>query len=162
MRLSELNILGIDPGIGRVGYGLILARGGDLHLKTYGVIETSKRMPTGERLRHIHAALLRLISKHHPDRIAVEKLFFSKNIKTATVVGEARGVILLVAAEATIPVVDYSPQEVKQAVTGYGNAEKRQLQRMVQALFRLKRPPTPDDAADAIALAVCGAQQSLR
>jgi crossover junction endodeoxyribonuclease RuvC len=156
MRNSNLTILGVDPGIGRVGYGVVRSRGSELALVACGVIETSKKLPVGQRLARIRDGLAQLVSAHRPDRIAIEKLFFSKNVTTAMVVGEARGVIQLAAADARVPVMEYAPAHIKQAVTGYGNADKRQVQRMVQVLFGLKKAPRSDDAADAVAIAVCG------
>lgn len=154
--MSNPPILGIDPGIARVGYGVVVQDRGHLHLRAYGTIETSQRLPQAERLRQIHNSILKLIADFRPRRVAVEKLYHSKNVKTALSVGEARGVILLAATEENVPVAEFSPQEVKLAVTGYGKAEKGQVQRMLRLLFHLEQPPSPDDAADAIALAVCG------
>lgn len=161
MRNSNLTILGIDPGIGRVGYGVVRSRGADLSLLTYGAIETPKNTAVGDRLATINRQVRHLIATHAPDRIAVERLYFSKNVTTAMVVGEARGVILLAAADAHIPVVEYSPSVVKQSLTGYGTADKRQMQRMVQVIFKLKELPRPDDAADAVAIALCGSHPQL-
>ncbi len=158
MPTSDLTVLGIDPGLGRLGYGLVRRRRGELTLNSFGVIETPKHLPVGQRLKAIHRQLRGLIKTHRPHRMAVEKLFFSKNVKTALVVSEARGVVLLAAAETNTPLYEFSPQAVKLSVAGYGQADKHQVQRMIQAQFRLKRPPSPDDAADAIALAVCGMQ----
>lgn len=152
-----MTILGLDPGIARLGYGVLVCERGTEHAVAYGVIAT----PTGElgpRLVSLRAQLQQLIVLHQPQRIVVEKLFFSKNVKTATAVGEARGVILLTCAEAGVSVVEVSPQEVKQAVTGYGAADKRQVQKMVQALLKLDVMPQPDDAADALAVALAGAR----
>jgi crossover junction endodeoxyribonuclease RuvC len=156
---SNLTVIGIDPGIGRVGYGVVRSQGQKLTLIACGVIETSKRLPVGQRLTQIRNELATLVSTHHPHRISLEKLYFSKNVTTAMTVGEARGVIQLVAADAHIPVMEYAPSHVKQAITGYGNADKRQVQRMVQVLFKLKTPPRSDDAADAVAIAICGSHR---
>ncbi len=156
MPSSNLTILGVDPGIGRVGYGVVRSRGSELTLIACGVIETSKNLKVGQRLAQIRDEIAKLIAVHHPDRMAIEKLYFSKNVSTAMVVGEARGTIQLAAADASIPVMEYAPSLVKLAVTGYGHADKRQIQRMVQVLFGLKKAPRSDDAADAVAVAVCG------
>lgn len=151
-------ILGIDPGIARMGFGVIE----EVKLKAraidYGCFETNKAVPHAERLLAIHNELTRLIQKHHPTKVAVEQLFFSKNVKTALQVGEARGVIMLTCAELKVPVVEISPKEVKQALTGYGQADKRQMQKMIQLLLGLKEMPKSDDAADALAIALAGAR----
>ncbi|MBI4426121.1 MAG: crossover junction endodeoxyribonuclease RuvC [Candidatus Kerfeldbacteria bacterium] len=153
---SELIVLGIDPGLGRTGYGVVRLADGSLSLKTCGTIETPARQPVGQRLATLHRNLHDLMTKHRPDRMAVEQLFFSTNVKTAMVVSQARGVVMLAAAEHRLPIQEFSPLTVKQSVTGYGQANKRQVQRMLQLLFKLDRPPHPDDAADAVAVAVCG------
>lgn len=155
-RPSELTVLGIDPGLGRLGYGVVRLRDGQLRLQTFGTIETPAGSPVADRLATLHRRLGQLIVKHRPDRLAVEQLFFSTNVKTAMSVSQARGVVMLTAAEHRLPVGEFSPPTVKQAVTGYGQSDKRQVQRMLQLLFRLPRPPHPDDAADAIAVAICG------
>lgn len=159
MPSSNLTVLGVDPGISRVGYGIVRSHGSTLTLVACGVIGTSKRLPVGQRLARIRNELVALIATYHPHRISLEKLYFSKNVTTAMTVGEARGAIQLVAADARIPVMEYAPSHVKQAVTGYGNADKRQVQRMVQVLFKLKAAPRSDDAADAVAIAVCGSHR---
>lgn len=160
MQSSNSTILGIDPGLGRVGFGVVFLRRGTPSLGRFGVIETPKGLPAGERLMLIHKRLLALIRETRPDRIGIEKLFFSKNVKTALMVGEARGVLLLAAAETGVPIMEITPSAMKLAVVGYGAAEKRQVQRMLQVQFHLEHPPTPDDAADAIAIALCGARPS--
>lgn len=151
-------ILGIDPGVARLGYGIIEETKQNVRAIAYGCFETPAKMPHAERLAHIHKELTRLIKKYQPDKIAVEKLFFSKNVKTALSVGEARGVILMTAATAGTPLVEISPKEVKQTLTGYGQADKPQMQRMIQLLLKLKNIPKPDDAADALAIALAGAR----
>lgn len=148
-------ILGLDPGVARLGYGVVESDGHRDRCITYGVLTTPKG-ELGPRLVVLRSALQQLIATHRPDRIVIEQLFFSKNVKTATVVGEARGVILLTCTESGVPVVEVSPQDVKQAVAGYGAAGKPQVQRMVQALLALDAIPQPDDAADALAVALCG------
>ena len=156
MRNSNLTVLGVDPGFGRVGYGVVRSQGSAFTLLACGVIETSKRHPVSQRLAWIRDGITELIATHRPQRVAIEKLYFSKNVTTALTVGEARGIVQLAAADAHIPVMEYVPSHVKQAVTGYGNADKRQVQRMIQVLFKLKNAPRSDDAADAVAIAVCG------
>ena len=152
-------ILGIDPGIARMGWGVVEeVRGGKPRAIAYGCFETGKETPHEERLRAVHDELTKLIKKHEPGKIAVEKLFFSKNVKTALTVGEARGVIMLTCAELSIPVVEISPKEVKQALTGYGQADKKQMQKMIQLILGLREIPKPDDAADALAIALSGAR----
>ncbi|MFH1099101.1 MAG: crossover junction endodeoxyribonuclease RuvC [Candidatus Uhrbacteria bacterium] len=157
---SAMIVLGLDPGIARLGYGVIASERGSDRCVAFGVIETPKG-EIGLRLIALRNALRDLFALHQPDRICVERLYFSKNIKTAIVVGEARGVILLACAEAGVPVVEVQPQDVKQAVTGYGAADKKQVQLMVQALLKLPELPTPDDAADALAVALCGARMRI-
>lgn len=155
-------ILGLDPGIDRLGYGVITVDGPQAIPVTFGVLTTRRGDALPQRLRDLHEALVELLRTHPCDRVCVEQLYFSKNVKTATVVGEARGVILLTCALAGRAVVEVSPQAVKQAVAGYGAAEKRQVQRMVQALLRLPTLPKPDDAADALAVALAGARCSVQ
>jgi crossover junction endodeoxyribonuclease RuvC len=150
-------ILGIDPGIGRVGYGVIEQTGSKLKAVKYGCIETPKTDDHGLRLQMIKTDLGKIIREHKPEVIGVEKLFFQKNVKTAGVVGEARGVILLLASECGAKVVEVGPGQVKQALTGYGSADKNQMQQMVKILFKLDEVPRPDDAADALAVAYAAA-----
>lgn len=149
-------ILGIDPGLATTGFGLIQAGGqGEYQYVEYGVISTPAGLSNAERLMILFNSLTELIERHQPCSSAVEKLYFQKNVKTALSVGQARGVTLLTLAQAGLPVFEYNPNEVKQAVCGYGNADKRQVQLMVQALLHLQEMPTPDDAADALAVAIC-------
>jgi crossover junction endodeoxyribonuclease RuvC len=147
-------VLGIDPGTATTGYAVV-GQEDDLYLVTYGVITTSAKWALPERLLAIHQQLSSLIQQHQPTEVAVEELFFSKNARTAMSVGHARGVVLLAAAQAGLPIAHYKPAEVKQAVAGYGGADKRQVQDMVRLLLGLDRVPTPDDAADAVAVAIC-------
>lgn len=149
-------VLGIDPGTATTGFGLV-EETSDKELKVidFGVILTKPSDPQEKRLQQIHHAVKDLMLLHHPDSGAVEKLFFQKNVTNALAVGQARGVVLLAFAEAAIPFEEYSPQDVKISVTGYGAAEKRQVQLMVQSLLGLKDLPKPDDAADALAIAIC-------
>lgn len=154
-----IKILGIDPGFGRVGYGIIeQAAKGDWKAVAYGCIET----PTGEsfvdRLGELHKKIIELIYKYKPSRMAVEDLFFFKNAKTAIKVGQARGAVLLAAVNNKIPVDEFTPLQVKQAITGYGRAEKCQMQKMVPLILGLKGVIKSDDAADALAVALCSAQ----
>ena len=148
--------LGIDPGTAITGYGLVREnKDGNLEAVDYGVITTGSKLPLEERLLKIYTELEELILLHKPSSGAVEKVFFSTNAKTAMSVGHARGVILLVLAKNGVPIVDYSPMDVKQAVVGYGIAEKMQVQQMVKAILNLDDIPKPDDAADALAVAIC-------
>jgi len=147
--------LGIDPGTATTGYGLVrLTPDGDLEAVTFGVIVTPPNMPAHERLLMLYRDLTELIAEHRPDCCAVEKLFFQRNVSTAIAVGQARGVVLLSIAEAGREVAEYTPNEIKQAVVGYGAADKRQVQEMVRTLLRLTELPKPDDAADALAVAI--------
>lgn len=156
-----MRVLGIDPGTATTGFGLVVGADGraqDLELVDYGVIRTAASTPMPDRLREIYEGLGELIEELRPDAMAVEELFFSSNVTTAITVGQARGVILLAGAQAGLPVHGYKPNEVKQAITGYGAADKQQMQDMVRMLLHLPAPPRPDDAADAIAIALCHLQ----
>ena len=149
-------VLGIDPGTAITGYGLVKENSqGELEVVSYGVINTRAGTPLEDRLLIIFTQLQELIKLHQPVSSAVEKLFFQRNVKTALAVGHARGVALLALAERHIPVSHYTPAEVKQAVSGYGGADKAQVQHMVKALLQLDEIPQPDDAADALAVAIC-------
>ncbi len=148
-------VLGVDPGTARTGYGIVERDGSRLRAIDYGCFETLSTTPAAERLMHIHQAISELIAEHHPSQVGVERLFFNKNVQTAFAVGQARGVVLLAAAQAGLPVFEYGPHEVKIAVTGYGRAQKDQVQRMVQTLLGLPELPRPDDIADALAVAIC-------
>lgn len=149
--------LGIDPGTAILGFGVII---GDSQpeLVDVGVLETSSSMPMAQRLKAIFEGITALLVEHQPDAVAIEQLFFSRNVTTAIAVGQARGVALLAAAQAGIPVSEYSPSEVKHAVVGYGKADKRQIQEMVRLILNLRVAPQPDDAADALAVALCHVQ----
>jgi crossover junction endodeoxyribonuclease RuvC len=147
--------LGIDPGTAITGYGFVEGDGDSLTLTTYGAITTPADMPLAQRLQQIYRELRALISEWQPETAAVEELFFSKNARTALAVGHARGVALLALVDAGLPIQEYKPAEVKQAVAGYGNAPKQQVQGMVQLLLNLDGIPRPDDAADALAVAIC-------
>jgi crossover junction endodeoxyribonuclease RuvC len=148
-------ILGIDPGTARCGLGVIEKKGNSLKAVSYGLIESDKQRPQAERLEVVFVEVTRAIKKHKPDVVAVEKLFFSRNVKTAMSVGEARGVILLCAQLAGVEIREYSPMEVKMALTGYGMADKNQVLQMTKAVLKMKETPKPDDVADALAIAVC-------
>ncbi len=149
-------VLGIDPGTATTGYGLIRQTDdGGLEAVDYGAILTPAKMPMPERLASLYEQLQEILLLHRPDSSAVEKLFFQKNVKTALSVGQGRGVVLLALAQAKLPVGEYTPNEIKQAVTGYGSAGKQQMQEMVRMLLGLEERPKPDDAADALAVAIC-------
>ncbi len=150
-----MRVLGIDPGTATTGYAVVEEEAGRLTLVTMGVISTPAKTPLPTRLQQIYRELLTLVSEHQPDASAVEELFFSRNARTAMSVGHARGVTLLALAEAGLSIAEYTPMQVKQAVTGYGNADKRQVQEMVRMLLALADLPRPDDAADAAAVAIC-------
>ncbi len=153
---SEI-ILGIDPGYATIGFGLIRAGGGRYFHLRHGAITTPADLPLHERLRILYADMTSLIAAQRPDAAGIEKLYFNTNTTTAIAVAEARGVILLALADANIPIFEYSPSEVKQAVVGYGKAEKAQMMEMTRALLSLPARPKPDDAADALAIALCHA-----
>lgn len=150
-------VLGIDPGTAMTGYGVVERSGSRLRLIDYGCLETPSTDALPQRLLQIHTGLEALIVAHNPDLLGVERLFFNKNVQTAFAVGQARGVALLIAAQHGLPVLEFGPHEVKVAVTGYGRAPKEQVQRMVQALLGMATLPRPDDAADALAVAICSA-----
>ena len=148
--------IGIDPGTATTGYGLVRENeDGSLSAVDYGAILTSNEMPMQLRLLELHHRLHQILLLHQPSSGAVEKLFFQKNVRTAIAVGQARGVVLLTFAECGITTAEYTPLEVKQAVVGYGGADKNQVQQMVRALLNLPDIPRPDDVADAIAIAIC-------
>ncbi len=148
-------VLGIDPGTAITGYGLVEALGNKLKVVDYGCVRTPANTPLEYRLQTIYAALVNLISQYNPDHLAIEELFFNKNVRTALSVGHARGVIILAAANAGLEVFEYTPLQVKQAVVGYGRADKAQVQFMVKTLLCLSETPKPDDVADALAIAIC-------
>jgi crossover junction endodeoxyribonuclease RuvC len=152
-------VLGIDPGSAALGYGVIDDAGGRLRSLEFGCLTTSPDLPLAERLVAIHACVAGLIASHRPALVGVERLFFSRNVQTAFAVGQARGVVLLAAAQAAIPIREATPNEVKVAVAGYGSADKIQVQQMVAAILGLAEPPRPDDAADALAMAICVAHR---
>jgi crossover junction endodeoxyribonuclease RuvC len=154
-------VIGIDPGTALTGYGLVSRRvGGSIKLVDYGVIRTPSNQPMATRLVKLHQELDVLLKRHKPRQAAVERLFFQKNVTTAISVGQARGVVLLALAQAGLSVEEYTPQDIKIAVTGYGAADKGQMQRMVKMLLAMDELPRPDDAADALAVAICHAHSA--
>ena len=148
-------VLGIDPGLATTGYGLVRETEGELQAVGYGTVTTMAKRSLPERLQQIYTELSTLIQRYRPDESAVEELFFSRNVRTAMSVGQARGVVLLALADGGLPVTDYSPLTIKQAVSGFGGADKIQMQTTVRILLRLESLPRPDDAADALAVAIC-------
>ncbi len=150
-------ILGVDPGTATMGYGILEKVGNHYRALSYGILETPKTLPAPERLRQLHEGLHALIEKFQPDVLVTEQLLFSANRRTAIQVARAIGVALLTAAQHRLPWYEYTPMQVKQAVTGYGGADKKQVQQMVQRLLALPEIPKPDDAADALALCICHA-----
>ena len=150
-----MKIFGIDPGSERTGYGCIETAGSRHHLISYGSLSAPARATFPEKLKHIHAGLVALLAAHRPDCVAVETIFYSRNVRSALKLGHARGIALLAASEAGLSVVEYAPAEIKRAVVGYGRAEKHQVQQMIQLLLGLATPPSPHDAADALAVAIC-------
>ena len=151
-------VLGIDPGIANTGYGVIKAESSTFTPLGFGCIQTSPKEESAERLKTIYDQLIQLATKYQPEFFALEDLFFSKNVSSAFAVGEARGVIKLVAANTDRRVYNYAPAQVKEVLVGYGKASKRQVQEMVKLLLRLKEIPRPDHAADALAVAICHAR----
>ena len=148
-------VVGIDPGVARVGYGVLDKTDRRLTPLTYGCIETASGTPQPKRLRECYEGISAVLDEYNPAHVAVEKLFFSKNTTSAMQVSEARGVLLLAAEERGIPIAEYTPNQIKQAVTGSGRADKHQVQEMMRRLLRLQEIPKPDDAADGLAIALC-------
>jgi crossover junction endodeoxyribonuclease RuvC len=153
--VRDMRVIGIDPGYGRVGWGVVEGERHQLASRSWGCIETAKEDPIPARILEVWQELNRLLNEWSPDGMAIETLYFSKNVTTAMQVAEVRGVIRLAAAERDLPVAEYTPNQIKQAVTGSGRAEKRQVQEMVRRILALDELPRPDDAADALACAVC-------
>jgi crossover junction endodeoxyribonuclease RuvC len=151
-------VLGIDPGLATTGWGVIAKSAQDITLRAYGAIETKPADPLPERLLQIRTELLKLIDLHHPTIVAIEELFFAKFATSIAATAQARGSILATAAERQLPVAEYNPRAIKVAVTGFGSASKEQVQSMVQRCLGLPQPPRPDDAADALAIALCHTQ----
>ena len=157
-----MRILGIDPGFGRLGYGIVDVEGRSEQAVTFGCVETDKHLPHEQRLQQIFVAVNGLIDLYQPAHLAIEELFFHKNVNTALGVAEARGVVLLAAAERGIPVSEHQPLAVKLAIAGDGRAEKSQIQKMIQLLLHLDQSPKSDDAADALAVALVAARSAWR
>ena len=153
-------IIGVDPGYAIVGIGVIEYSGNKFRPLEYGAITTPAGMPTVERLKKIYDEMTLLIDKYDPDAVAIEELFFNSNQKTAINVAQARGVVLVAVTNKNVPVFEYTPLQVKQSVTGYGRADKSQIQQMVKMLLNLNVIPKPDDAADGLALAICHAHSN--
>ena len=152
-----MRIIGIDPGFATIGYGVIDYTGNRFRVIEYGVMTTPAHTPFSERLESIFDQVTLLLEKHRPDAISMEELFFNTNITTGIQVAHARGVLVLGAKKKNIPIYEYTPLQVKQAITGYGRAEKRQVMEMTRSILGLPQIPRPDDAADALAIAVCHA-----
>ena len=150
-------ILGMDPGLAISGYGVIEYVGNKFKMLEYGAVTSVSTMHFPLRLKHIYESYIEMIDKYRPDAIAVEELFYNKNVKTAIAVGEARGVHLLAAQMKDIPLYEYTPLQIKQGIVGYGRAEKKQVQEMVKLILGLDKIPKPDDAADGLAVAICHA-----
>jgi len=163
MNKKDQIILGIDPGIADTGYGVIKKDGNNnLECITYGSIKTKAHTELSDRLNILNQELNKIIKKYKPEKFAVEELFFCKNVKTALTVGQARGVILLTARQNNLPINEHTPLQVKQAVSAYGKASKLQVQKMVKLILNLKEIPQPDDAADALAVAICSSNDQMR
>jgi crossover junction endodeoxyribonuclease RuvC len=155
-----LLIMGIDPGIAILGYGFVEYKGNSFKVIDYGAVTTEAGTPMSKRLSIIHKELIELIEKYKPEAFAAEELFFNKNIKTALTVAHARGVAIVAASNMGLPIYEYTPLQVKQAVAGYGRADKKQMQQMVKVLLGLREVPKPDDVADALAVAICHGHSS--
>ena len=155
---SSQIVLGVDPGLATTGWGIVERKGLELRLICFGTITSAARQELSERLRLIRSDLQKIIDEYRPVVLAIEELYFAKFAVSIAATAQARGVILVTAAEAGIPVVEYNPRAVKMAMTGFGSADKGQMQAMVQRFFRLQEPPRPDDAADAVAIALCHLQ----
>ena len=153
-------VMGIDPGLAHTGFGVVRVAGGRMSAIDGGVVEAPGGAPAGERLTRIHSSLAELIAWHEPAAVALEDLYFGKNVRSAIAVGQARGVAMLAAAQASVPCFDYTPQAVKMSVCGSGAADKAQVQHMVGALLSLPKPPESDHAADALAVAICHASHT--
>jgi crossover junction endodeoxyribonuclease RuvC len=155
-----MRILGIDPGIGRCGWAIVDFEGSKAQAVSFGCIETSSETEISKRLEEVYDEISKIIKKYSPKALSIEELFFNTNTKTAFVVGQARGVILLAAAQKNLEIAIYTPLQVKMSITGYGRAEKDQIGKMVKAIFNLKEIPKPDDTADALAIALTHAFSS--
>jgi crossover junction endodeoxyribonuclease RuvC len=155
-----VTVVGIDPGLANTGFGVVARRGASMVALDGGVITTAAGTDLAGRLQRIHRTVCELLDHYAPEAVAMESLYFGRNTSSALVVGQARGVVILAAAERGIPCTDYTPQQIKGAVCGSGSADKAQVQRMVQMLLRLAEPPSPDHAADALAAAICHANHA--
>ena len=155
-------ILGIDPGTATMGYGIIKKEGMELTCLEYGLIKTKKSLPDAERLKKIDRDLKDLFNEFSPDVLAIEKVYFSKNVKTAMTVSQAKGVAMLRASKAEIKVYEFTPSQIKATVAGHGKAKKMQVQKMIKSQLNLKERPRPNDAADALGAAICGSQKIRR
>ncbi len=150
-----MRIIGIDPGYAIMGWGILDLKGNKFSIIDYGSITTDAGVEAAKRLQHIYAELGAIIAKYQPDEAAIEELFFNNNAKTVILVGEARGIAVLACANAGLEISEYTPLQIKQALVGYGRADKKQVQAMVKAILNLKEVPKPDDTADAVAAAIC-------
>lgn len=155
-----MRIIGIDPGTGILGFGVIDVGGAKISMVTAGVITTPAHTPLDERLEEIFDGLTQIIAETRPDEMSIEKLFFARNVTTAMSVSHARGVAMLTGRKARLPIAEYTPMQIKQSLTGYGKADKKQMQEMVRLQLNLKEVPKPDDAADALAAAITHAMMS--
>lgn len=155
-----MKILGIDPGYAILGYGIIEKVGNKFAVIDYGAVTTDTNIDMPDRLKHIYYSIMDIIQQSEPDEVAIEELFFNTNTKTAIKVGEARGVAILAAANSGLPIAEYTPLQIKQALTGYGRADKKQVQMMVKTILSLPKIPKPDDTADALAAAICHAHST--
>ncbi len=152
-------VIGIDPGTATTGYGVVESKKEDLWCLECGVIETSKKLSPSKRLSILNEELSLIIRKYHPKLIAVESIYFFKNLKTALPVSQAKGVIMMTAEKEKVPIYDFTPLQIKMAITGYGRADKKQMQGMIKIILRLEKTPRPDDVADALGAAICGMQE---
>ena len=155
-----MKILGVDPGTVVMGYGVIESDGDNIALVDFGAIKVPEKSAIGERLSLLYNSLTKVIKKHHPDCLAVESPFINKNVKSAMAIGRAQAIAILAGANCRLPVCEYPPAKVKQAVAGYGTADKEQVQEMVRLQLNLRKPPTPTDASDALAVAICHVQET--
>lgn len=150
-----MKILGIDPGYAIMGYGIVEMKGNHFSVCGYGALVTDKSMDMPERLKVIYAGLMEIINEYEPDVASIEELFFNTNVKTAILVGQARGAAIVACANSGLDIFEYTPLQIKQGLVGYGRAEKKQVQHMVKTILNLKEVPKPDDTADALAAAIC-------
>lgn len=157
-----MRIIGIDPGYAIMGWGILDLKGNKFSVVDYGSITTDAGVEAAKRLQHIYAELGAIIAKYQPEEAAIEELFFNNNAKTVILVGEARGIAVLACANAGLEISEYTPLQIKQALVGYGRADKKQVQAMVKAILNLKEVPKPDDTADAVAAAICHGHSRCR